>query len=200
MHLLAAMEHTSRRVLAQREVDGAPGEVPGFVPLLAPVDLAGAVVTADALHTTVSTPTGWWPTSRRTTCSQSRPTSPRCWTAASGWPGTTCPSWTGPATTPTAGWRSDHPRPLGDRERTAPRARRHLRRRRPPGHPRDQPRICMNSTSRKNAETLPPGLASARRPALNVMPGRCQRLAGRRRGRCCRTGRKTLPTVRPERP
>jgi predicted transposase YbfD/YdcC len=51
MHLLAAMEHTSRRVLAQREVDGAPGEVPGFVPLLEPVDLAGAVVTADALHT-----------------------------------------------------------------------------------------------------------------------------------------------------
>jgi predicted transposase YbfD/YdcC len=51
VHLLAAMEHASRRVLAQREVDGAPGEVPGFAPLLAPLDLAGAVVTADALHT-----------------------------------------------------------------------------------------------------------------------------------------------------
>jgi hypothetical protein len=38
-------------VLAQREVDGALGEVPGFAPLLAPLDLAGAVVTADALHT-----------------------------------------------------------------------------------------------------------------------------------------------------
>jgi hypothetical protein len=30
VHLLAAMEHATRRVLAQREVDGAPGEVPGF--------------------------------------------------------------------------------------------------------------------------------------------------------------------------
>jgi hypothetical protein len=51
VHLLAAMEHTSRRVLAQREVDGAPGEVPGLEPLLEPLDLAGAVVTADALQT-----------------------------------------------------------------------------------------------------------------------------------------------------
>jgi predicted transposase YbfD/YdcC len=51
VHLLAAMEHATRRVLAQREVDGAPGEVPGFAPLLAEADLAGAVVTADALHT-----------------------------------------------------------------------------------------------------------------------------------------------------
>jgi hypothetical protein len=51
VHLLAAMEHASRRVLAQREVDGAPGEVPGFQPLLAQIDLAGAVVTADALQT-----------------------------------------------------------------------------------------------------------------------------------------------------
>lgn len=51
VHLLAAMEHASRRVLAQREVDGAGGEVPGFAPLLAPVDLTGVVVTADALHT-----------------------------------------------------------------------------------------------------------------------------------------------------
>jgi hypothetical protein len=37
-------------VLAQRQVDGAPGEVPGFRPLLADLDLAGVVVTADALH------------------------------------------------------------------------------------------------------------------------------------------------------
>jgi predicted transposase YbfD/YdcC len=51
VHLLAAMEHTTRAVLAQREVAGAPGEVPGFAPLLAEVDLAGSVVTADALHT-----------------------------------------------------------------------------------------------------------------------------------------------------
>jgi predicted transposase YbfD/YdcC len=38
-------------VLAQREVDGAPGEVPGLKPLLERLDLAGTVVTADALQT-----------------------------------------------------------------------------------------------------------------------------------------------------
>jgi predicted transposase YbfD/YdcC len=51
VHLLAAMDHATRAVLAQRPVDGAPGEVPGFQPLLAGLDLAGVVVTADALHT-----------------------------------------------------------------------------------------------------------------------------------------------------
>jgi predicted transposase YbfD/YdcC len=50
-HLLAAMDHTTRAVLAQRQVNGAPGEVPAFRPLLAGLDLAGMVVTADALHT-----------------------------------------------------------------------------------------------------------------------------------------------------
>jgi predicted transposase YbfD/YdcC len=45
------MDHATRAVLAQRQVDGAPGEVPAFQPLLADLDLAGAVVTADALHT-----------------------------------------------------------------------------------------------------------------------------------------------------
>jgi len=51
VHLLAAMDHTSRAVLAQRQVDGAPGEVPGFQPLLGGLDLTGVVITADALHT-----------------------------------------------------------------------------------------------------------------------------------------------------
>jgi predicted transposase YbfD/YdcC len=51
VHLLAAMEHTSHRELAQREVEGAPSAVPGFQPLLADLDLTGAVVTADALQT-----------------------------------------------------------------------------------------------------------------------------------------------------
>jgi predicted transposase YbfD/YdcC len=45
------MDHTTRAVLAQRQVNGAPGEVPAFRPLLAGLDLAGMVVTADALHT-----------------------------------------------------------------------------------------------------------------------------------------------------
>jgi hypothetical protein len=51
VHLLAAMDHTTRAVLAQRQVGGAPEEVPAFAPLLAPLDLAGVVVTADALQT-----------------------------------------------------------------------------------------------------------------------------------------------------
>jgi predicted transposase YbfD/YdcC len=51
LHLLAAMDHATRAVLAQRQVDGAPGEVPAFQPLLDGLDLAGVVVTADALHT-----------------------------------------------------------------------------------------------------------------------------------------------------
>ena len=51
VHLLAAMDHATRAVLAQRQVGGAPGEVPGFQPLLADLDLAGVVVTADALQT-----------------------------------------------------------------------------------------------------------------------------------------------------
>jgi predicted transposase YbfD/YdcC len=55
VHLLAAMDHTSRAVLAQRQVGGAPEEVPGVRPLLDGLDLAGVVVTADALHTHADT-------------------------------------------------------------------------------------------------------------------------------------------------
>jgi len=51
VHLLAAMDHATRAVLTQHQVDGAPGEVPGLIPLLADLELAGVVVTADALHT-----------------------------------------------------------------------------------------------------------------------------------------------------
>jgi predicted transposase YbfD/YdcC len=51
VHLLAAMDHQRRMVLAQRRVGGAPEEVPAFAPLLAPLDLSGVVVTADALQT-----------------------------------------------------------------------------------------------------------------------------------------------------
>jgi hypothetical protein len=51
VHLLAAMDHQRRTVLAQRQVGGAPEEVPAFAPLLAPLDLTGVVVTADALQT-----------------------------------------------------------------------------------------------------------------------------------------------------
>ena len=51
VHLLAVMDHATRAVLAQRQVGGAPGEVLGFQPLLADLDLAGVVVTADTLQT-----------------------------------------------------------------------------------------------------------------------------------------------------
>jgi predicted transposase YbfD/YdcC len=45
------MDHTSRAVLAQHQVGGAPEEVPGFQPLLDRLDLAETVITADALQT-----------------------------------------------------------------------------------------------------------------------------------------------------
>jgi predicted transposase YbfD/YdcC len=50
-HLLGAMDHHTRAVLTQRQVGGAPQEVPAFAPLLADLDLSGVVVTADALQT-----------------------------------------------------------------------------------------------------------------------------------------------------
>ena len=48
VHLLAALDHHDGAVLAQRQVDGAPAEVPAFQPLLTGLDLAGVVVPADA--------------------------------------------------------------------------------------------------------------------------------------------------------
>jgi hypothetical protein len=44
------MDHTSRRVLGQTDVDHTTNEIARFQPLLQPLDLAGRVVTADALH------------------------------------------------------------------------------------------------------------------------------------------------------
>jgi predicted transposase YbfD/YdcC len=51
VHLLAVMEHTTRRVLGQADVDHTTNEIARFRPLLDGLDLAEAVVTADALHT-----------------------------------------------------------------------------------------------------------------------------------------------------
>ena len=50
-HLLAAIDQQARTVLAQVAVDGKTNEITRFGPLLDPLDLAGAVITADALHT-----------------------------------------------------------------------------------------------------------------------------------------------------
>src|SRR5918997_2235529 len=50
-HLLAAIDHAHGVVLAQRDVGCKTNEITEFAPLLDSVDLTGAVVTADALHT-----------------------------------------------------------------------------------------------------------------------------------------------------
>ncbi len=50
VHLLAAADQQAGVVLAQGEVDGKTNEITRFAPLLGPLDLAGAVVTADAMH------------------------------------------------------------------------------------------------------------------------------------------------------
>ncbi len=50
VHLLAALGHDTGTVLAQRRVDAKSNEISGFRPLLEQVDLAGRIVTADAMH------------------------------------------------------------------------------------------------------------------------------------------------------
>jgi predicted transposase YbfD/YdcC len=45
------MDHTSRAVLAQTDVDHTINEITQFQPLLEGLDLAGRVITADAMHT-----------------------------------------------------------------------------------------------------------------------------------------------------
>jgi predicted transposase YbfD/YdcC len=49
-HLLAAMVCGARAVIAQRDVDQKTNEITQVKPLLAEVDLRGALVTADAMH------------------------------------------------------------------------------------------------------------------------------------------------------
>lgn len=51
VHLLAALDQHSGVVVAQTAVDGKTNEITAFAPLLTGLDLTGAVVTADALHT-----------------------------------------------------------------------------------------------------------------------------------------------------
>lgn len=50
VHLFAAMVQGDRAVVAQTEVDHKTNEITALRPLLADLDLAGGVVTADALH------------------------------------------------------------------------------------------------------------------------------------------------------
>jgi len=51
VHLLAALDQRAGAVLAQASVDGKTNEITAFAPLLEPLDLAGCVITADAMHT-----------------------------------------------------------------------------------------------------------------------------------------------------
>ena len=51
VHLLAVLDQQACAVLGQVSVDGKTNEVTRFAPLLEALDLAGHVVTADALHT-----------------------------------------------------------------------------------------------------------------------------------------------------
>jgi len=51
VHLLAVADQQAGAVLGQAAVDGKTNEITCFAPLLEPLDLAGCVITADALHT-----------------------------------------------------------------------------------------------------------------------------------------------------
>ncbi|WP_371674183.1 ISAs1 family transposase [Streptomyces sp. NBC_00289] len=58
IHLLAALDHTTGLVLTQLDVAEKTNEITCFQPLLETItDLAGVVVTSDAMHTNASTPT-----------------------------------------------------------------------------------------------------------------------------------------------
>lgn len=51
VHLLSAVLHSSGITIAQSEIDSKSNEIPAAAPLLAPLELAGRCVTADAMHT-----------------------------------------------------------------------------------------------------------------------------------------------------
>lgn len=51
VHLLAAYDTGTGQVLGQAVVDGKTNEISAFGPLLDRIDIAGAIITADALHT-----------------------------------------------------------------------------------------------------------------------------------------------------
>jgi predicted transposase YbfD/YdcC len=51
VHLLAVADQQASAVITQAIVDGKTSEITRFAPLLEPLDLAGCVITADAMHT-----------------------------------------------------------------------------------------------------------------------------------------------------
>ena len=54
-HLLAALDHATGAVLTQQRVADKSNEIPSLPVLLEPLDMDGAVVTAEAMHTQVDT-------------------------------------------------------------------------------------------------------------------------------------------------
>jgi hypothetical protein len=54
-HLLSALLHQEGIFLAQQPVDAKTNEIPCIKPLLDPVNIEGAVVTADSMHTQIET-------------------------------------------------------------------------------------------------------------------------------------------------
>ena len=51
VHLLSVLDVATGCVRAQREIDAKTNEIPELAPAIAHLDLTGAVVTLDALHT-----------------------------------------------------------------------------------------------------------------------------------------------------
>jgi hypothetical protein len=129
VHLLAGMDHATRAVLAQQQVGGAPEEVPTFAPLLEPLDLAGVVVTADALQTHPDAATFLVTAKQAHYMFQVKATSPPCWRGAPACPGTASPCWTAPQIATMAAWKRAPSRPSPSATLGSPRRLGH------PGHP-----------------------------------------------------------------
>jgi hypothetical protein len=105
-HCVVPSEATIRHTLARLDAETL-AEVIGFQPLLADLDLAGAVVTADALHAhagaakfLVTTKACGLPVHRQS--QPAHPAEPMC---PAGLAAGAC-AGPAPATAPTAGWRS----------------------------------------------------------------------------------------------
>src|SRR5438034_8148285 len=132
------MDHASRAVLAHRQVGGAPEEVPAFDPLLAPLDLTGVVVTADALQTHPEAAEFLVGVKQARYLLVVKATSPPCWTAAPACPGTASRSPAAPATAPAPPHRHGGLAEPG-RRRAQPGMAAQRRRRATPPRPRPLP-------------------------------------------------------------
>lgn len=67
-HLLAALDQEAGAVLAQQRVEDKTSQIPALKQLLAPHDLTGAVITADAQHSPRPAQPNGYATGAPTTC------------------------------------------------------------------------------------------------------------------------------------